>query len=212
MATAKPAKTSSGAAASTGSRRSRPTATRRGPTDQVKESALDLWADAERCARYHGARAAYFEAIHRWSMFLVFVTGSAATVNLAADLLPGTALAIMVTAVPAVLAAAETAFNFSGAAREHLALRGRFVDLAARIDVASEDPEDLAEWQRAIYDIYKDEPARTYFALNALCHNAVAQVIRAPAGSYQEVHWLRAALRHVWASSPSRHPRRDSVA
>lgn len=145
-------------------------------------------------------------------MFLVFVSGSAATVNLAADLLPGLGLTILVTALPAVLAAAETAFNFSGAARDHAVLRGRFVDLAGSIDVTSDNPADVAGWTKDLYNIYKDEPARTYYALNAICHNAVAQAIGAPAERLQRVHWLRAILRHVWPSDPACFPRRDKVA
>jgi hypothetical protein len=181
-------------------------------------SAYDCWADAERSARYHGARAAFLGSVHRWSMFLVFLTGSAATANLFSMLIGGSmatgseaAGSIVLSAIPAALAAAETAFNFSGEARTHVSLRDRFVDLAGRINVAETDNDALIAWNQALYDIYKDEPAKTYFALNAVCHNAVAQAIKAPKERWQIVPGWKAALRHFWAFAPEDFPRRDNV-
>ncbi len=160
-------------------------------------TAADLWGNAERSARYHGARAGFFEGVHNWTMFLTTIAaaGSASTlIGLFGipDVLVGVAL-FGITC----LTAADLALSINAKSHLHLSLRNTFIDLATDIDQAETDEAAIKEWRRALLQAYRKEPPATYHALNALCHNAVAVSIGAPQKSFIKIGFWHRAFRHL---------------
>lgn len=175
----------------------------------VIDTADDLWADAERSARYHAARAAFFDTVHRWSNFAVFLSASAAAVTVGANWLSTPTYEAVFVLLPAVIAAMEAAFGISAKARMHDGLRQRFIALAGRINRDETNPKKLGEWRAELYAAYENEPAVVYYALNAACNNAVAQAIGAPKIRYQKLPGWKFVLRNVWPFHPSQFDRLD---
>lgn len=210
-----------GAAAATGiaadldAGAARAAAARRGAaeTDPILiDTARDLWCDAERSSRYHGSRAAFFDRLHRAAMFVVFLAGSAAAASATSTLIDWPYLTVVLALIPAVVSAAELAFDITGHARRHAALRSRFMVLAGSIDVAETDPAKLAEWRRDLFRIYADEPATVYFAVNAAAHNAVAQVLGVDPQQMQRIGFWRGLFGHLFTFRATDFPRLDQPA
>ena len=165
--------------------------------------ARDLLFDCDRNARYHVARRAFFDAWHRWMMVGVLISGSAAVASLNTGL--GTAWATMLALIPAVVGAVSVVWNLTHTARDHELLARRFYDLEKRIVVHEATAATVDRWRAEMLDIWGDEPA-TYHALNAECHNAVAQAIGADTGEMQRVRWWHHRLRHWVRFSPTSFP------
>jgi hypothetical protein len=128
----------------------------------------DLAADADRCSRYHQRRRSFFDQVHRWAMFGVIATGSAGFAAVAGN-------PEIFGAASAVIGAADLLWDLSGKARDHEILHRRFVDVLKRIGgVQSPDLELVGRIDADLNAIYADEPP-VYRALNADCHNQVAQ-------------------------------------
>ena len=144
--------------------------------------ARGLLSDCDRSARYHTARRAFFDAWHRWMMVGVLISGSAAAASLNAGL--GTAWATVLALIPAVVGAVSVVWNLTHTARDHELLARRFYDLAKRIVVHEANAATVDRWRAEMLDLWGDEPA-TYHALNAECHNAVAQAIGADTGAVE---------------------------
>ncbi|MEQ8393902.1 hypothetical protein [Thalassobaculum sp.] len=173
------------------------------------DTAYDLWADAERSARYHAERAGFFDAIHRTLNFIVFVTASSAAVSVATQWLSTPAYNAVFMLLPAVIAAIEAAFGISTKARLHDSLRQRLFALAGRIDRFEDSSHRIQEWHNELYAALADEPPTVYYALNAACYNAVAQVIGAPGVRYKKIPPWKLALRNIWPFHHADFPRMD---
>ena len=96
--------------------------------------------------------------------------------------------------------------GLSHMARDHMVLSRRFYAVAKEIRSTNRDPESIRKWHRDVLDIYSDEP-EVFHALNAECHNAVAQAV----GSIdrQEVTIWRHVLRNWVRFSPTNFPERQ---
>ena len=165
--------------------------------------ARGLLSGCDRSARYHTARRAFFDGWHRWMMVGVLISGSAAAASLNTGL--GTAWATVLALIPAVVGAVSVVWNLTHTARDHELLARRFYDLATRIAVHEATAATVDRWRAEMLDIWGDEPA-TYHALNAECHNAVAQAIGADTGEMQRVRWWHHRLRHWVRFSPTSFP------
>ena len=163
--------------------------------------ARGLLSDCDRSARYHTARRAFFDGWHRWMMVGVLISGSAAAASLNTGL--GTAWATVLALIPAVVGAVSVVWNLTHKARDHELLARRFYDLEKRIVVHEATAATVDRWRTEMLDIWGDEPA-AYHALNAECHNAVAQAIGA--GEMQRVRWWHHRLRHWVRFSPTSFP------
>jgi hypothetical protein len=97
---------------------------------------------------YHGARQAFCEAMHRWTMFLAIVLGASAVTPFGSEKL----LALFA----AFTAAADIAFDFTGRAQRHADLRRRYFELAGDVADAA-DPSDVKFASRWMM-ISADEP------------------------------------------------------
>jgi hypothetical protein len=155
------------------------------------EDQLDaLKFEVERSIRYHHRRRAFFERLHRSSMFLVIVLGSAAVANWNAKL-----AGLIITTV----GAADLVIGFSNKARDHQLLAQRFGDLARRIRLADSPTDaDARVWEDEKLLIDADEPP-IYRALEADCYNEVCRAWGRPLPPYAPKLDLRhKLLMHVW--------------
>ena len=144
-------------------------------------------------------------------MFVIFVAGSGSVVNLVSDYFFDSDLAKgIIAAIVPVVAALMSAFDLSRRANEHMVLRGKFFNLTARIDVNETDATAIAAWNQELHALYSEEPAEVYHALNAACHNSVAQVLNVSSSRMQTIRWYHLLLRHVFAFQPRYFPRMDS--
>lgn len=173
--------------------------------------AADLWADAERSARYHAARAAFFGALKRWIMLSMVLSSIAATVALLAGLPPTASSAAALASAPAAITVFGIAIGAFDKAHSHKKLRRRFLSLAGRIDRAQTNPHTIDEMRAELHSIYAAEPPVVFHALNAACHNAVAQAIGAPKSRYQKLPRWKFYLRNVWPFRAADFPRLDQA-
>jgi hypothetical protein len=177
----------------------------------LTDTARDLWCDAERSSRYHGARVAFFDGLRRLLMFFVFISGSGAAVT--AGNLFGNAQVwtVCLGMVAAIAAAVEFAFDLTGKARVHSALRSRFTVLAGEIDPSELDRDRITAWRADLYRIYADEPPVVYYAINAAAHNAVVQVVGASKSQMQRISFLRGVFGHWRTFRATDFPRLDAT-
>ena len=162
--------------------------------------------DCERCARYHAARRAFFDAWHRWMMVAVLISGSAAIATLTETIGLSSAWTVGLMFVPVVVGALNMVWNLTHRARDHEMLARRFYDLAGRINANRADESAVEEWRADLIGINRDEPA-AYHALNAECGNAASQALGHGRDTMQRVRWWQQALRHWWRFSPKDFPR-----
>lgn len=164
--------------------------------ERPSEHARDMLTNCERSMRYHQERTRFYESLHRWILFLIFL------------MLPVAVLRpfefwqveawIWLPAVAAVLAGASLVFDLAGKARRHESLYQRFTHIAGRIASESEpDADKIADWEYRIYKLYADEPP-TYRALNALCHNQMAQALGSKKEDFLILRWYHRFFRNLY--------------
>lgn len=158
---------------------------------------LQLEMRAFRNARYHEDREAHFQAMSRWSNFLVVVTGSSA---FAGGWAAAHEVAATSGAIAAIIGAAQLAFDFGGKAGVHHHLRRQYLEIMARCKVV--DAADVAALNDKMMSIYGGEP-EVYHAVNALAYNAAQEAFERPKGTGLVVAWWQALLRHWFRFKPS---------
>lgn len=165
---------------------------------------------AERTARYHAARRGFFEAWHRWVLFLVVALGTAGV----SSVIGGSgANAATISGITAVLGALNLAFDPAGRARLHEALQRRAFALCGEIDATiAPSVEAEARWRSALHQIWADEPPPKR-ALDAIAYNATLEGRREwPDGNLLVVTPWQRALKHVLPFNEARFPRRSEAA
>lgn len=143
--------------------------------DTTKERAAILWA-AERSARYHARRQAFFDRWRRITLGANVLFGSAA----AADLLKeggheaGHAIALVAAFAVAFLSAMDMVISTAEMARLHNELRKKFVVLEAKIRRSAEVPTEaeIHTFQDDRLAIEADEPP-IYVVIDLLCVNEI---------------------------------------
>ena len=127
--------------------------------------------------RYHSQRRGWFDALHRVTMVLSAVGGSAAlsSVLTAGQDSPGSKSLVLIIALIVTLAGAlNVAFGFSERARTANDLYRRFALLAHQMAAhAAPGAAELRAWTAERLMIEADEPP-VISVLNVLCHNAEA--------------------------------------
>jgi hypothetical protein len=137
-------------------------------------------------ARYHEDREAFFSRLHKATMLVAVLGGTASF----AFVKQFKFFAGLVTIAGVV----DLVFDVSGKARLHASLRRRVYDVLAQI----EDPtRGLAGLKEQAVRIYADEPPCMH-AVNALAYNAAMQAFDRPEKyQFPISNWHR-ALRHWW--------------
>jgi hypothetical protein len=122
--------------------------------------------------RYHARRRAFLNALHRGTLAIVSLSGTATFVAL----IGGESVAAKWVALGiAILAGLDAIIGYAEHARTHDSLYRRFCDLAAEIARIPNPTEDqIREWRAQRLTIEKDEPT-SLDALNVRCHNEEAE-------------------------------------
>ncbi|MEI6985921.1 MAG: hypothetical protein WCK65_07325 [Rhodospirillaceae bacterium] len=160
--------------------------------EQVAEDLYKLDFAVHVSLRYHSRRRAWFDALHRLSMVLSAVGGSAA---LASVLTAGQSTAVpnslvLVVAMSVTAAGAfSVAFGFSERARVANDLYRRFAALARDI-AAHQAPVacELRKWRAERLLIEADEPSINS-VINILCHNAEVGA-RGRQNEDEHIYWV----------------------
>lgn len=126
---------------------------------------------SSRSIRYHDRRVAFFESLSTTASFLALLTGSAAVAALLKD---AGLVAIVASALSAVVGFVNLTLRPAARAAIHSRLRQRFSDLQILLLKAGADPTeaelDALQEQRLL--IERDEPpAPAYRMLDMLTHN-----------------------------------------
>lgn len=122
--------------------------------------------------RYHGRRRAFLNALHRGTLAIVSVSGTATYVAILGS---KTEIAKWVAFAVAVVGALDAVIGYAEHARTHDGLYRRFCDLAADMALTANPTEvHLREWRAQRQAIEKDEPT-AIDALDIRCHNQEAE-------------------------------------
>jgi hypothetical protein len=138
---------------------------------------------------YHRAREAWLAGMHRWTMFLAILFGTAAAGQLAPPLFAG----LLVAAA----AAADLCFDFTGRAAQHSNLARRYLVMAREFAVGREDEALRKKILAAIIDASGDEPP-VYNAAKDLAHNLAIQSLGRDVAARAAIPPIRRLLAHVW--------------
>ena len=140
--------------------------------------------------RYHAKRRAFFDGLHRLSMALAIIGGSAAFFALTGD---KTGIAQFASLIVAIATSLDLVLAFPEKAREHDRLCEMFSDLAADfalIDSAHIDRKRIAELKTKRLTLEKNEPT-ALDALNVICHNEEAEARGYDASLRYKIGWLQ---------------------
>jgi hypothetical protein len=106
--------------------------------------------EVDKSIRYHNRRRAFFEWLHRSSMFLVILLGLAAMAKW---------FSTLSGLITTVIGTANLVVGFGSRARDHQILAQRFSELLRRIRVADNPTEsDVRAWRDDKLEIDADEP------------------------------------------------------
>jgi len=156
----------------------------------LQEELDDLVFFIEKSLRYHQRRKGFFEACHRWLMFLIIMLGAVSAANVF-----GSSVAFALSS--AAIAAVDLVFSLGPRARDHLLLHRRFSVLMAEIlRTLSLDPTVLAEWQARRVEIVAEEPP-IYWALDRDCYNEV-HLARGERDGLFKLSWAERLFMHFW--------------
>ncbi|MDA8022432.1 MAG: hypothetical protein MPK05_05560 [Gammaproteobacteria bacterium] len=157
-----------------------------------------LLNDCERSARYHHARAGFYDAAHLRIQFFVFVVTAASASILFGRILSETLVGMLLLFAVSLLALFSVLWNPSGKAGHHKSLHRGFITLAGIIN-AAENPSkaQCEEWTRAVHALFAEEPP-IYRALNAHCYNQLSiklDVVKD--GYFVDLKWYHHLLRNL---------------
>jgi hypothetical protein len=153
-------------------------------------------------ARYHAAREAFLDTVHRWFMFGVICLGAVSLT----DALPrafhvilgidvGSATIKEITAaLAAILAALDLTFDLSNRARLHALMKRRYFELASDV-VAGK--ETLLEAQ-ACLDKFSADEEPAYYALLIASWNAAQEMVYGDDAKCYKIPRPHLWLKNVW--------------
>lgn len=151
-------------------------------------------------ARYHEDREVFFARLHKLTM-LVAVLGGTATFAFVSQFK-------LFAALIAIAGVVDLVFDVSGKARLHAALRRRVYDVMAQAENAN---RDLSELKEQAARIYADEPPCMH-AVNALAYNAAMQAFGRPEKYQFPVSGWHRAFRHWWPFTADDFKTHDEIA
>jgi hypothetical protein len=191
-------------AASTEARSQSPTeGSRPGPASGAMAAVNGFRVDCLMNARYHAAREAFLDGVHRWLMLGVILFGSAAMLDVFGAEFPNSALIkAVLAALPVVLGALDLTFDLSNRARTHAFMKHRYFELLA--DVVS-DEKTTEEADAAMHRCSADEePA--YHALIATAWNAAQAMVYGDRAKHYELSRLSRFFKQVFRFEGSHFP------
>jgi hypothetical protein len=134
-------------------------------------------------ARYHSAREAFLDGVHRWLMLGIILFGSAAVLNLFGYELP--AIRAAFATLPVVFGTLDLTFDLSNRARIHALMKRRYFELLADV---TEGKKTIEQADAAMHRCSADEePA--YHALVATAWNAAQEMVYGKRANHYELSW-----------------------
>lgn len=162
----------------------------------VSASAATLRSVQANClmnARYHAAREAFLDTVHRWLMFGVIGTG-AGTVSTAAVEIGGVPwLSTAFGAAAALCGALDLTFDLSNRARSHALMKRRYFELLADVESGL---KSVSEAEVCVRRYWADEEP-PYHALLAGCWNAACDSVYGDEQEHYEIPPWHRALQSV---------------
>lgn len=177
-------------------------------SEPKKDTVADqLWFELTASAFYHRNRLAWFSALHRGSMFLNVLFGTAAVAavvqsSFVPPLLPPVLLALV--------SASGLAFDFAGRARKHEDRRRTYHDFAAKLLLCEADEAKCLSLRAAMIQAAADDPP-IYKAADALAYNeAIKSLGRDPNEAFVLSYW-QSLTRHVFSYTGTDFPQRKDL-
>lgn len=144
----------------------------------IEKESHDLLFGVRRSVRYHNRRRMFFDRIHKITVSLSLIFGSA-TVAVALSKI-GSPWVSICAALVSVFAAIDLVFDAPQYARSHNDLARRFIDLERKIVILPAlTEENIRYFTSKRLEIEADEPP-VLRILNILCHNELMKAMGYP--------------------------------
>lgn len=141
----------------------------------IETKSHNLLFGIRRSVRYHNRRRMFFDRMHKITVSLSLICGSA-TVSVALSPVGKPVVAVL-AALVAVFAAIDLVFDAPQYARIHNDLSRRFIDLEKMmVGLRSLTEDDIRNFTTRRLDIEADEPP-VLRILNIMCHNELARAM-----------------------------------
>ncbi|MBW1666751.1 MAG: hypothetical protein JRJ66_01630 [Deltaproteobacteria bacterium] len=142
-----------------------------------------------RSVRYHNRRRQFFDRLHKFSVFLSALAGTATLASVLAK--AGPTYTLIFAAAVAIFSVIDLVIGTAQAARLHHDLARRFFSLEKSI-VSLKDPsdEDLAALTARRLDIEADEPP-SLKVLDSICHNELLRALGYDSSHYVQIKWYQ---------------------
>lgn len=150
-------------------------------------------------ARYHSAREAFLDTVHRWFMLGVIVFGAAAVIKLFPQ---QHWVEAVLSALAALLAALDLTFDLSNRARAHSLMKRRYFELLADLD---EEKKTIAEALACLNKFSADEEP-VYNALLMLCWNAAQESVHGDDAEAKIIPWVHRCVKNMLRLAGSNYP------
>lgn len=151
-----------------------------------------------RLIRYNGKRQTFFDGLHKLTLFTNAVLGSSAFVTIISN---QPTVAAWLTAIIAIVSAADNVVGFSERARLHQELRSRYYDLYCAIVAVSDDAFNEEAFRERRLRIERDTPP-TRRVLDVVSRNEEDIARGWSFSETQYVSPLRYLLRHIYDLPP----------
>lgn len=127
-------------------------------------------------AAYHGARASFFDFVHRMLMAIVLLSSSTTIAGMAGlelfkPWLPWAGLA------PLLASTLDLVISPGLKAQTHATLRSRYFELLADIEEIDFSARTHDRWTAALNRIYAQEPPTAYRAIKAMAYNVATDAL-----------------------------------
>jgi hypothetical protein len=155
----------------------------------INKKAKGLLFGVRRSIRYHLRRRKFFDNIHKASIFLSALSGTATIAAVLAK--AGPTLTITFAALVAISSIIDLVVGTAQAARLHDDLARRFFDLEKAIISTKEiTEENLTNFISQRLDIEADEPTPLK-VLDSICHNELLRAMGYDRSEFLNIRWYQ---------------------
>lgn len=169
----------------------------RAASDKASMSGIDhLRFEATINGRYHTARQGWYEFMHRASMFVVVIGGTAAVAEAIGS---GHPYSWLVAMIPTLAGTIDLVFDFAGKAALHARLQERSYDIVADIEHSTDGPEAACRRGWAAIARICAQETKTMRVVHALAYNDTKEASEEIAEPELLVvpFWTR-LIKHIW--------------
>jgi hypothetical protein len=179
---------------------------RAGRDDQAPESSTSEEGVNLNClmnARYHSAREAFLDGVHRWFMFGIIIAGAGSVSGLFEELVPN--FNVICGVVAAILGAADLAFDLSNRARTHALMKRRYFELLSDF----RDGQKTLSQVEACTHRYSADEEPAYHALLMGSWNAAQKMVYGDKAELLDIPNSHRWFQNWWRYEGYDYPSRD---